>query len=273
MCSEEMISSLLEELSEIELQDVIKSCKKRIEMKRTENEKTNLTQRQTSFRQKIWKVVITGGPCGGKSTGMVSIREALMKKGFRVLVVPEAATLLLEGGGNAALENADYESIISFQIDLLYLQLSLEDRMISIARSSGCKTVILCDRGTMDGKAFCSEEMWLEVMGRTGYDSARLRDTRYDMVLHLVTAAEGAGDYYTTVNNKVRTETPEQAIEQDNKLKNAYVGHPHISVIDNETSFVVKMNRCIEIIFRLVGLEGSPGVYLKYRFVFVLNYL
>eukprot|EP01060_Flectonema_neradi_P009453 TRINITY_DN16732_c1_g1_i1.p1 TRINITY_DN16732_c1_g1~~TRINITY_DN16732_c1_g1_i1.p1 ORF type:complete len:451 (+),score=75.12 TRINITY_DN16732_c1_g1_i1:132-1355(+) len=234
-------------------------------MKKIESEKTKIAQRQHSFRQTIWKVVITGGPCGGKSTGMVSIREALMKKGFQVLVVPEAATLLLEGGGGSMLENADDEAIINFQIDLLYLQLSLEDRMVSIAQNSGKKTVILCDRGTMDGKAFCSEEMWQEIINRTGYDSDRLRDTRYDMVLHLVTAAEGAGEFYTTVNNKVRTETPEQAIEQDNKLKNAYVGHPHISVVDNENSFVVKMNRCIEIIFRLVGLEGSPGVYLKYR--------
>ena len=44
-----------------------------------------------------------------------------------------------------------------------------------------------------------------------------LRDKRYDGVFHLVTAADGAKDFYTLENNKVRRETLAEAIELDKK--------------------------------------------------------
>lgn len=40
-----------------------------------------------------------------------------------------------------------------------------------------------------------------------------LRDQRYDAVVHLVTAADGAENFYTLANNEVRTESIEQAVE------------------------------------------------------------
>lgn len=46
---------------------------------------------------------------------------------------------------------------------------------------------------------------------------------RYDAVIHMVTAAIGAERFYTTENNSVRTETPEQARELDIKVLNAWV--------------------------------------------------
>jgi nucleoside-triphosphatase THEP1 len=36
----------------------------------------------------IYKVAITGGPCGGKSTSLARIREDLISRGFRVFSVP-----------------------------------------------------------------------------------------------------------------------------------------------------------------------------------------
>lgn len=49
----------------------------------------------------------------------------------------------------------------------------------------------------------------------------------------MVTAADGAKEFYTTVNNEARYENFEEAIELDKKLINAWVGHPHFSIIDN----------------------------------------
>ena len=45
-----------------------------------------------------------------------------------------------------------------------------------------------------------------------------LSHKRYDMVLHLVTAADGAANYYTTENNQARYETVEEAVDIDGKL-------------------------------------------------------
>lgn len=36
----------------------------------------------------IYKIVITGGPCGGKSTSLDRIQKDLTEKGFRVFSVP-----------------------------------------------------------------------------------------------------------------------------------------------------------------------------------------
>ena len=45
-------------------------------------------------------IAITGGPCGGKTTGLNYIREKLADYGFLTLVVPEAATLTIMAGIN-----------------------------------------------------------------------------------------------------------------------------------------------------------------------------
>lgn len=40
----------------------------------------------------IHKIVLTGGPCGGKSTGLSKIEQELTEKGYKVFIVPETAT-------------------------------------------------------------------------------------------------------------------------------------------------------------------------------------
>jgi hypothetical protein len=75
----------------------------------------------------------------------------------------------------------------------------------------------------------------------------------------LVTAADGAEAFYTLANNEVRTEPPEQAREVDRKTQRAWVGHPHLYVIDNThtETFEAKMNRLINRISKIVGLPSN----------------
>jgi len=46
----------------------------------------------------ISKIVITGGPCAGKTTGMSWIQNAFTARGYTALFVPETATELISGG-------------------------------------------------------------------------------------------------------------------------------------------------------------------------------
>ena len=46
---------------------------------------------------KIVKIVITGGPCAGKTTLMSKAIQELGERGVKVLIVPEAATTLISG--------------------------------------------------------------------------------------------------------------------------------------------------------------------------------
>jgi len=47
----------------------------------------------------VYKICITGGPCAGKTSGLALLSEKLRDEGFNVFTVPEAATMISDGGG------------------------------------------------------------------------------------------------------------------------------------------------------------------------------
>ena len=59
---------------------------------------------------------------------------------------------------------------------------------------------MLCDRGILDGSAFINSEMWSQICDEQEIEPQALADKRYDAVLHMVTAAEGAEDFYNFGN-------------------------------------------------------------------------
>lgn len=78
---------------------------------------------------------------------------------------------------------------------------------------------------------------------------------RYDLVLHLTTAADGAEKFYTTETNAARLETPEQAKELDRKIRSCYDCHKNVQVVDNSTDFSGKLKRATGHVIDLV--EGK----------------
>ena len=201
----------------------------------------------------ITKIVITGGPCGGKSTAMSWLQNAFTEKGYRVLFVPETATELITGGVApwTCGCNLDYQKC------QCRLQLDKEAVFEKAARSMNDeKILIVCDRAALDNKAYMNDLEFAAVLQELGTDEVTLRDS-YDAVFHLVTAAKGAEEYYTTANNTARSETPEQAAALDDKLIAAWTGHPHLRVIDNSTLFEDKMKRLIAEVMAFLG-EPEP---------------
>jgi hypothetical protein len=125
---------------------------------------------------------------------------------------------------------------VKFQISIMKLQMNLEDIFVEIAQASEIPTVVICDRGVMDGSAYCDENVWQAILDETGWSTIQLRDRRYEVVIHLVTAADGADKFYTSANNQARSESVQEAIELDRKLISAWVGHPHFSIIQNSAA-------------------------------------
>src|ERR1700722_2237176 len=191
----------------------------------------------------IHRIVLTGGPCAGKSTALAHVTERLVGAGLQVYRVPDASTLLLSGG--AVVVGATPEQIITFQRGILCLTLALEDAFLSIARGSGRKCVLVCDRGAMDGSAYITEESWRRLIEEVGFTEPQLREHRYDAVVHLVTTAIGAEHSYGTYSNAVRFETLEEARGVDERLRHAWHGHPNLRVIDNSTDFHGKLHRVL----------------------------
>lgn len=204
-------------------------------------------------KKEITKIVITGGPCAGKTTGMSWIQNAFTDLGYQVIFVPECATELI----NAGISGKTCKDVVSFQNALMKLQIERE-KIYEVAAKDlkGDKILIVCDRGIMDSKAYLSNLEFATVLNDIKKDEITLRDN-YDAVFHLVTAANGASEFYTLENNKARTETIEEAIASDNKLIEAWTGHPHFRVIDNSTNFEDKMKRLIKEISVFLG-EPEP---------------
>lgn len=201
----------------------------------------------------ITKIVITGGPCAGKSTGLSRIQNVFSEMGYKVLVIPETATELITGG----VAPWTCKTNVEFQKCQMKLQLEKEKLFMQAALGMNCeKMLILCDRGALDNKVYMSEEDFSEVLQYVGTNEVELRDS-YDAVFHLVSAANGAEEFYTTDNNTARTETVEQAIELDNKLIDAWTGHRHLRVIENDRDFDKKIKNLIGEIFAFIG-DGSP---------------
>lgn len=113
------------------------------------------------------------------------------------------------------------------------MQIELEDGFAIQAETSGKPSVILCDRGIMDGRVYSGEFLWQAIMDMTGYSLVQLRDLRYDCVIHMCTCADGAEEYYGSETNESRYEDLNAAKIVDVKGMNCWVGRPELTIVDN----------------------------------------
>lgn len=207
------------------------------------------------------EIAVTGGPCAGKSTALTYLSEHLTARGWRVLVVPEAATLLIAGGladiGHlAANERPTY---LTVQRHLTQLQSALRQQYLNLATALAApKTVVFYDRAEPDNSAYMDDNEFAAVLRDAIAMTREQVAARYDAVLHLVTAADGAVGAYSLANNVARTETPAQAIAVDRALQEAWLGHAHYTVIgNNDRGFDDKLRRTLAAVLNILG-EPEP---------------
>ena len=170
--------------------------------------------------------------------------------------VPEVPTIYSTAGWNYLTPNRD----LYYQGEraILETQLALEDQFMKLAEVCEKPVLVVCDRGAMDISAYIKPEEWDEITRMAGTNSEALRQS-YDAVLHLVSAADGAEQYYTTATNATRYEQANEeglriARELDKKVIKAWTGHPHLRVINNHDDFENKLNRVLSEISKVVGM-------------------
>ncbi len=173
------------------------------------------------------KIAVTGGPSGGKTTLIEALQIDFKGK---LSVVPEAASILYRGGfPRKKTENGRKHA----QKAILYIQQELEDLICSDSTAQ----LIVCDRGSLDGCAYWpgrSEDFLSEV------GSSREKEiAKYDWVIHLDTADENSFD----TTNPVRIESHKEALELNEKIKQAWEGHSQRIVIPHESEFLAKITR------------------------------
>jgi predicted ATPase len=184
--------------------------------------------------KKTFKIVVTGGPGGGKTTALDLFQREFNSHSR---VVPEAATILFKNG---IAREQDPEKVKLIQKAIFEVQRTMESVFSSLYPDS----LLVCDRGTIDGLAYWpgDEEEFFSMIGST-YEREL---ARYDAVIFLETAAKKT--HHFTSNNPYRTEGVEQAIELDQKLQAIWSAHQNYCFIPSTESFVQKISQGVEAI-------------------------
>lgn len=193
------------------------------------------------------RIVLTGGPGGGKTTAADLFRREI---GERVVIVPEAATLLFMGGfprsGEALAHRAAQRAIY-------HVQRNLEDAQS--AHYPG--RILLCDRGTVDGAAYWpgKPDDFFEEVGST-------LDTelaRYDAVIFFETAAVGGSGIEG--GNPVRSESLDEAVALDSRLRKLWSRHSNFTLVPHNPSFFKKITFGLAALDSIVTqLAGAAGI-------------
>ena len=170
-------------------------------------------------RSDCCRIVVTGGPGGGKTTAADLFRREI---GDRVVIVPEAATILFQGGFPRSPK-------------------PLAQRFAQTA---------------IDGAAYWPGEPgdYFAAIGTT--HEAELR--RYDAVIFFESAAVGGSSIEG--GNPVRNESIEEAVVLDAKLRRLWAPHPQFVLVSHNPSFFKKISFGLAALESMVArLTASPA--------------
>lgn len=214
------------------------------------------------------KVCLTGGPGAGKTEISSYLTQILEERGYKVFFVPETPTELILNG----IRPDSYVTLVDFQNFILDKQLAKEELYNKLENYyPSNKIIIFYDRGILDACAYIDKETFGKMAEKRGLTFADIY-SHYDAVLHLVTAANGAEQFYQwndptkedVGNNAARSESPEEARVKDKKTLESWIGHPHLRVFDNSTDFKGKVKRVVDEVFALLGEPVPKEIERKY---------
>lgn len=220
----------------------------------------------------MYLIAITGGPCGGKSSLINVLTEELYARGYKVLIVPKAATKLINNG-IISQETIDLERFI------LKEQLHNENLMIEAAKlyqNDYKDVIILCNNGIPDQMAYVSKPKFMEILleeSKSRNETINMAACygRYDCAIHMVTAADGAAEHYKWFGskeqigaNKPSKEPPKMAVQTDILTKHAWMGCNHYHIIDNSTDFQKKIHRAVNTVFSTIGEPPTAEIEQKF---------
>ncbi|KAH3885320.1 hypothetical protein DPMN_009314 [Dreissena polymorpha] len=214
-------------------------------------------------KNKVYKVVLTGGPCGGKTTGQTRLCTFFETLGWKVYRAQETALVLMSGG--VKFTELSKDEAYKFQENLIKSMMQIENTYFDLAHSCQKNCLVICDRGIMDGSAYLDPGDWEKMRRENNWNEVDIRDNRYNQVIHMVSAALGAEEFYTCAGHKTRHEDIDFAKTLDKITAQAWVGHPYYDVIDNSTDFEEKIIRLINVVCKRLGIDTGDRLHSNTR--------
>ena len=190
--------------------------------------------------KRIVNIVLTGGPCGGKTKSIKALKVFLTDFGYKVIVIPEIATETIMDGfvpSDECITQFDFQKII-FESQLfkenLYREmcLKLNDSIV----------VIISDRGLMDNKIYLSEEEFDKLKSEHQMSDDDIFE-RYDAVFHLVSTATAEDRFYNKSSNVCRLEDSEGARALEKRGIEIWKKHKNFHIVNFENEFETKLHK------------------------------
>lgn len=188
-------------------------------------------------------IVLTGGPGAGKTAVLEVVRKHFTE---RVVILPEAAGIIFGGGFPRTSTDPGRRAA---QRAIFHVERELE----TMVTEEGKASVVLCDRGTLDGVAYWPGESadYFRAMGTT----LEAEIARYSMVIHLRTPSEDGG--YNRAN-PLRIESASDAARIDARIAEVWSTHPRRIIVQNQRKFFDKLEQVLEVLHAEMPAEVTP---------------
>ncbi len=207
-------------------------------------------------RERIVPIVLTGGPCAGKTEATTHLKAKTIALGWQVHTIEEPATALftqwpgLKKRFLRALARVDRSTLFEIESAITRFSLQSLHRGVGLAELLGGRWILLLDRAIPDNRVYLppgslGDSIYASILRNLGYPHPRDVFLDYSGVIKLTTAALGAERFYTCANNDSRNESIEEARELDRRISTAYAGHRCFYEIDNSTDFEGKLARAV----------------------------
>lgn len=205
----------------------------------------------------IHKIVLTGGPCSGKTKVINALKEKLLENSYKVIIVPETAAQLI--GGNILPNDKDYYHTLMFQDLVLRTQKQKEDGTLEYANyiKNTDDLIILYDRAILDGMAYMHHESdFQDILKKYSLSQINVTD-KYDMVIDMVSLSSLRKDLY--VNDKIRKEDVKLASVLDKKTLNAWLLSDNLRVVKPKDTIEEKIDYVYNLITDYINKKGLPN--------------
>jgi CYTH domain-containing protein/predicted ATPase len=207
----------------------------------------------------IRELVLSGGPCAGKSSCLPALTEFLRDRGWQTIIAPEIASMVMDGGFSLSGHKGVHYSAVA--VALIEFQSNRRESYRALAHASGQDTIILYDRGECDAAAYIGEELFSKIAARSLSQYAQ----SYDGILLLHSLAFDQPEQYAALmhSNPHRSENAEKAALLDKQTFQAWLGG-HCASVANSSDWEAKQRQVCSEAARLLGIPERLEIERKW---------